>query len=401
MINRIVKNHLCTGCGLCSSVLGKDKCVMLLNNNGFYTPSILDNGIDDSVISSLCPGIHVYCEEHRGIWGNVLNVCEAWSADTTIRYKAASGGVVTSLAVYLIESMNVDAVLQVGIQDGSYLYNELKVSRNRQDIINNAQSRYAPALTLNNIKQILDSTKDSFAFIGKPCDIAGVKNLINIYPQYKERFRLLISIFCAGMPSYNATEKTWRLSGKENEPVSLKYRGDGWPGYFKATWKDGSEYKLSYNESWGKILGRDLGFRCKICPDGIGMLADISIGDSWSTKNGYPDFTEQDGRCFVIVRTIRGKDIMLAAENGGYIVKQQLDINKIQEMQPYQYQRRKLVGWRILPVKLFSFGILDFKGLGYSKIMLTSNIKDGIKNMVGTISRLLKLKRQLNVDGKC
>lgn len=401
MINRIVKNHLCTGCGLCSSVLGKDKCIMLLNNNGFYAPCILDNRIDDSVASILCPGIHVHCEKHRGIWGNVLNVCEAWSADTEIRYKAASGGVVTSLAVYLIESKTVDAILQVGVQDGSYLYNELKVSNNRQEIINNAQSRYAPALTLNNIKQILDSTKDNFAFIGKPCDIAGVKNLINMYPQYKERFRLLISIFCAGMPSYNATEKTWRLSGKENEPVSLKYRGDGWPGYFKATWKDGSEYKLSYNESWGKILGRDLGFRCKICPDGIGMLADISIGDSWSTNNGYPDFTEQDGRCFVLVRTIRGKDIMLAAENRGYIVKQQLDINKIQEMQPYQYQRRKLVGWRIFPVKLFSLGILDFKGLGYSKIMLKSNFKDGIKNMVGTISRLLKLKRQLNVDGKC
>lgn len=389
---RILKNQLCIGCGLCSSVLGKDQCEMMLSERGFYLPQIKGEDTDDSIVKRVCPSIRVHSESHTGVWGNILDVSEGWSADADIRHKAASGGVVTSLAVYLIESKKVDAVLQVGVKNGGYLYNELKVSKSRQDVINNAQSRYAPALTLYNIKQILDRSQDVYAFIGKPCDIVGIKNLITLFPEYKERFHLFISIFCAGMPSYNATEKTWRLSGKDEEPISLKYRGDGWPGFFKATWKDGSEYKLSYNESWGKILGRDLGFRCKICPDGIGMLADISVGDSWSTKNGYPDFTEQDGRCFVLVRTERGKRVMMAAEKDGYIVKRQLEIDNIQDMQPYQYMRRKLVGWRIWSVQLFTFGILDFKGLGYIRQALTSNYREGVKNLKGTISRMLKLK---------
>lgn len=62
---------------------------------------------------------------------------------------------------------------------------------------------------------------------------------------------------------------------------------------------------MTYNDSWGKILGRELGFRCKICPDGIGMLADISSGDSWNTKDGYPDFTEGDGKTFVLYAQIK------------------------------------------------------------------------------------------------
>lgn len=110
------------------------------------------------------------------------------------------------------------------------------------------------------------------------------------------------------MPSYNASIKAWKLSGKEQEPVSLKYRGDGWPGYFTVKWADNTDFKLDYNESWGKVLGRELGFRCKICPDGIGMLADIAVGDSWNTKNGYPDFTEGAGKSFVMVRTALGSE---------------------------------------------------------------------------------------------
>ncbi len=394
---KIIKNQLCVGCGLCSSVLDSENCNMVLSKEGFYRPHIKED-IDDSIVKKICPGIRVHSEKNSdSIWGNVLDVCEGWSSDERIRHKAASGGVVTALALYLIERKIVDAVLQVGVKEDSYLYNELKISRSRNDVINCAQSRYAPSLTLNKIKQIIDKSNETFAFVGKPCDIAGVKNFIDVYPHYKERFRLFISIFCAGMPSYNATKKVWTLSGKKEEPISLKYRGDGWPGYFKAVWKDGSEYQLSYNNSWGKILGRHLGFRCKICPDGIGMLSDISVGDSWSTKNGYPEFAEQDGRCFVLVRTERGRLAMNAAEKAGYLVKQKLKIDRIKDMQPYQYQRRRTVGWRIFPVQAITLGLLNIKGFRYNRLMLKSNFKEGIKTILGTLSRFLKARTNTNI----
>jgi coenzyme F420 hydrogenase subunit beta len=264
----------------------------------------------------------------------------------------------------------------------------MKISRKREDIINNAQSRYAPALTLVNIKQILDSSNERYVFIGKPCDIAGVKNLIDLYPDYRGRFVLFISIFCAGMPSYNATEKTWKLSGREDAPINLKYRGEGWPGDFKATWEDGQEFRLSYHDSWGKILGRQLGFRCKICPDGIGMLADVAVGDSWNTKDGYPDFTDAKGRCFVFVRTELGQEVMSDACKSGYIEYHNLDVDRIKEMQAYQHSRRKLVGWRLLPVKIATIGLIDFKGLGIGTQAKNANLNKGIKNMIGSIKRI-------------
>lgn len=393
MIERIKKYNLCIGCGLCEAMLGKDKCKMEINEKGFYEPMVsspLDN-LQSRMIAKVCPGIHVVGSPNKGSWGSMRSICEGWSTDKRIRHKAAAGGVVTSLAIYLIESRSVDAVLQVGVKDGSCLLNELKVSRLREDVIHNCQSRYAPARVFPDIIEILDSTSENFAFIGKPCDIAGIKNLIAQRPKYSGRIKYFISIFCAGMPSYNSTIKACTASGHTDEPDTIRYRGEGWPGEFFIGFKDGTNYQLSYTESWRLYLGKSIGFRCKICPDGIGMLADISVGDSWKTRNGYPDFTEADGRCFCMLRNDRGVELIRGACENGYIEIEELDINKIKEQQAYQYSRRKLEGWRLIPVQIYTRSILKFKGLGIWRQAITANPIIGLRNMLGTARRLLRL----------
>lgn len=394
MINKIKKYDLCIGCGLCEAVIGKEVCTMEINDKGFYEPIVNEdlNKKDSKLLKYICPGIHVETTPNKGAWGSMKSICEAWATDKTIRYKAASGGVVTSLAIFLLEHHSVDAILQVGVKAGSYLHNELKVSRTKDDILANAQSRYAPALVFSNIKRILESSSDTYAFIGKPCDIAGIKNYLSLFPKYKDRIKFFISIFCAGMPSYNATERTWKQSGHTDEPISLKYRGEGWPGNFCAKFENGDKYEISYNDSWGKILGKSLGFRCKICPDGIGMLADVAVGDSWNTKDGYPDFTESDGKCFCMIRTDKGLEIMNAARKKGYVDVVEMDINRIQEQQSYQYNRRKLEGWRLLPVMVATCGLINFKGLGIWRQAFTADCVTGMKNMIGTFKRLIKIQ---------
>ena len=157
-----------------------------------------------------------------------------------------------------------------------------------------------------------------------------------------------------------------------------------------AKWSDNTDYVLSYNESWGNVLGRRLGYRCKICPDGIGICSDISIGDSWNTKDGYPDFTESDGKSFVMLRTLIGKDIFNNADKLGYLDVLDLKLEKIKEMQPYQYERRKIVGWRILALQLMSGFFLNIKGLGLFNAMMKSNIKNGYFELKGSARRFYK-----------
>ena len=84
------------------------------------------------------------------------------------------------------------------------------------------------------------------------------------------------------------------------------------------------------------------------------------------------------------------KDEFNDAVKAEYIKKQDLDINRIQEMQKYQYERRKLSGWRILPVQVLSGFILNFKGLSITKQALTAKIKVGVNNMIGTTKRIIR-----------
>ena len=393
IIDTIKKYELCLGCGLCESILTGGKCKMAISEKGFYIPELTSVPTKDEerIIRQLCPGIHVEAKSNKGAWGSMKAIAEAWSSDEQIRFKAASGGVVSSLALYLLEKKKVDAVFQVGVCEDSYLYNELKISRTREDVMRNSQSRYAPAMVFNKIIQYLDANADTYAFIGKPCDIAAARNLVSTYPKYAKRIKYYISIFCAGMPSYEATKITWKQSGHIDAPISLKYRGDGWPGNFSAAFKDGTKYEITYNESWGTVLNRHLPYRCKICPDGIGMLADIAVGDSWDTKDGYPDFTESQGRCFCMIRTEAGQSLMKEAEENGYIIVQKLDIDTIKEKQQYQYERRKLTGWRLLPLQLFTLGLLNFKGLGIMKQAKELDFRKGINNMKGALIRLIKV----------
>lgn len=396
-INRILRYDLCLGCGLCEA-LESQNCQMILDAKGFYKPTFINSEqVDVALIKSVCPGITIVAETkntHKSIWGDVVDVTNAWAKDSDIRQKSSSGGVTSALAIYLLETKKVDGVLHVGVDDNTYLYNRLYISRTREDILKRNASRYAPAAVFNHIVEILDRHKnEKFAFIGKPCDIAAIRNLLKVRPQYKCQITYFLAIFCAGMPSYNATKDAIAAFGKVKSVTQLRYRGDGWPGYFTVTYEDGEECKMSYNDSWGKILGKRLGFRCKICPDGIGMLADVASGDSWNTKNGYPDFSEGDGKNFCFVRTIHGQRLMDEAKMSGFIETEKLDVKKIEYMQRYQFNRRHYVGWRIAAVQLRTLFLLNFHGLGYVNTALKANFYKALKDFYGTLKRLYKISK--------
>jgi len=89
------------------------------------------------------------------------------------------------------------------------------------------------------------------------------------------------------------------------------------------------------------------------------------------------------------MRNNEGKKLFYGALKSGYITSSNLDIDKIVEMQRYQYNRRLNVGYRLIPVLLKTKFLIKFKGLGIVKMMMKANFKSGIFNMIGTIKRLL------------
>lgn len=385
-LQKIVRSSLCLGCGLCEVLAKRDTVSMHLAENGFYEP-VMTKKMPSAVaaeLNQLCPGIRINCIDTSGSFcGKIEGVYEGWANDPVIRKRGSSGGTITALASHLLESKQVTGVLQVGTKKGHYMYNELKISRTVQEVCACSSSRYAPSLMFDRMDEILNCPGEEYLFIGKPCDVMTLREYTASHPELQSCVKYWISLVCAGMPSYNATQKLVDQAKDGSPVVSLRYRGDGWPGDFKVQFNSGNTYRCSYNDSWGKVLGRDVRFRCKICPDGIGQYADIVVGDAWHTKNGYPDFTEQEGKSFLLLRTKEGVEVIENAQKANIVSLISLDINNLKQMQPYQYHRLQTTFYKLIPAYLITNGLLRIRNLRLSSFSFFK----GCRISLGTIFR--------------
>lgn len=381
----------CTGCGFCQSICGVK---LEKNEKGFLVPSNLTkkqmNYLNDICMSS---GAFWRDKGECSIWGNtVIRPFYAYSTNEIIRKKASSGGLLTEIASYLLKSGRIDAVIQIRTSKYSPVETETVVSETEEDVRCCAGSRYTASSPLLHIADLLSKEK-RYAFIGKPCDVQTVRNWQRKDPEKGKSIIYLLSFLCAGIPSQNAEYKLLdHLNTNEKDCTKLTYRGNGWPGYAVAYSEQGQTGQMSYEESWGKILGRDVAMACRFCFDGIGEAADISCGDGWYIKNKKPDFTENDGRNVVFVRTTKGLEILqeLQRERKIQCVESEKIYEELSVIQSYQYNRRTTMRERILALKLNGRATPAYDMRVMKELGEHSPISLRVKMFLGTLKRLYK-----------
>ena len=376
----------CTGCGLCESVAN---CDLEKDDKGFIHPK---SSIEFH--QKVCPisGIHTIELDKEKIWGKEECVYIGWSNDENVRRKSSSGGILTEVACYLLETQKVDYIIQIGSSKENPIETEVFLSSNSQEVKSHSGSRYCISSTLKNIKELKKGKK--YAIIGKPCEMVALRNYMKINPEVKERIPYLLSFFCMGVPSNNAQKDLLRkLECKDCKKID--YRGNGWPGYTTAVDGLNHIHKMTYNESWGNILGRDLMPACKLCIDGIGEMADISCGDAWYiTNDNNPDFSEHDGRNVIFARTANGNEILKEMK---YSKKITLETymnfeNELPLIQKSQWNRRREMKYRILAMKLLHKEYPQYDKSLLKKYSESLTKKEKFKVLIKTARRIIKKK---------
>jgi len=396
LLNNIVNRSYCLGCGLCASLAARDAVEMVAAPDGFLVPRVKTAEADLSFLREVCPGIRIRREpardDARSIYGPFQSLHAAHAADEAVRWRASSGGVITALLLHLLETRQVDGVLQVGADPEDPLRSRAVLSRTREEVIRCAGSRYAPASLLEGWKELMRSGL-RVAVVGKPCDAAAVRNVLRLHPAWGEQVVCLVSFFCMGMPSRSGTQRLVEEMGAVPGDIrEFRYRGHGWPGKAAAVGPDGREYTCSYSDSWGKVLSRTVHFRCKICPDGFGGQADIACGDAWHDENGKPSFEERPGRSLVFVRTDTGAALFRKALESGRVCAEPYPLEKLSVIQPSQVQRRIHVGARLAALKLLGDRMLRFTGFRMLHHLRRSTIRLTAWNFWGMLQRRLKWK---------
>ena len=377
----------CCGCGLCESI---KKCKLQKDEKGFLRPA--DNEKMEYFWKNVCPASGVQCNrlDSKEVWGTNIKAYKAYSSDKEIRYKASSGGVLTSLCCYLLDFNLVDGIVHTSENKGDPISTVTVCSTTKGEVIKACGSRYSSSSPLRNINKYLDSGK-KYAFVGKPCDVTVLRNYSKIDSRVDITFPYMFSFYCAGAPSEIANKQLLEKMDCDYKSLkSLKYRGDGWPGYATAIDNNGS-HKLTYREAWRDTLGRDIRLICRFCLDGIGELADISCCDAWKIdKNKKPIFDENNGENAVFCRTKKGYDLYNDACKYGYLISNDYP-NYRKELiyyQKYQYDRRITMLSSIFALKVLKKDIPNYDKKLLKKYYKKCKLKTQYNRFKGTYKRI-------------
>ncbi len=358
---------------------------------------------EDRKVAEVCPGVGLKLDagtrQDDGLWGPVIAARTGYATDPALRHHASSGGALSAILRYLLDSGAVAFVLENRAASDEPLGNATLPSRTTTQVFDSAGARYAPSSPLAGIEDHL-ARRERFAFVGKPCDVAALRRMARRDPRIDASIPYMISFFCAGVPSLEgAAEIVQQLGLTREEVTAFRYRGDGWPGRAAATLRDGSQRTMSYRDSWGAILTKHVQFRCRICPDGTGGFADIVCADAWQCDDaGYPMFEEKDGSSLIVTRTEKGEQLLTQALTRGYVAATPLPVAAIAAMQPGQVSRKQAVLSRLLALRVLGQPGPHYRGFHLRRSARQAGVWQNLRTFLATCRRVLRHRHGASND---
>jgi coenzyme F420 hydrogenase subunit beta len=396
-IQDVVDWNLCIGCGACYSVCEKE-AISLTNIVYQGIRPVVDRNkcAEDCTCLSVCPAIGIDAnlipkipeEKDVGdiLFGPALEIWVGHAADPEIHKSASSGGATSALALYCLEKEKMESTLHSEMDPEDPSINRTVVSKTKQDLLKRTGSRYAPASPCDSI-DLIEESANPCVFVGKPCDTAAMTLARKQRSKLDENLGLVLTFFCAGAPSAQGTLAILgKLEIEASSVTEVRYRGNGWPGKFNVKYDDNHQKSLTYMESWGE-LQKYRSFRCHVCPDGLGQIADISCGDAWHL---FKD-DENPGMSLIIVRTERGREILHRAIEAGYLKVTPTDAAAVISAQGLVNRKPQIYG-RLIAMRLLSRPIPRFIGFSLKELWMNFHFLEQMKIILGTTRRLIKKK---------
>jgi coenzyme F420 hydrogenase subunit beta len=404
--------RLCLGCGACAYICPDQKVHLVDYAAEGIRPAVNASDCGDCRLClDVCPAVQsdfqrAGFESSDGFnaaftkqWGPVLALWEGHATDPEIRFKGSSGGALTALSAYCVEMLGFHGVLHIGQDPDDAIRNCTRLSRTRKELVAATGSRYSPASVGNGLGLVEDAPSPC-AIIGKPAEIAAVRNARGLRPELDQKVGLTMSFFCAESPATQGTENLLKQMGVETSVLrDLRYRGLGWPGHFAPTCDGdtGPRQKMTYRHSW-TFLQAYRPWSVQLWPDGSGELADISCGDPWYEE---PD-GKNPGFSLVVARTKRGREIIEGAIAAGYLTLTPAESWKLAKSQSGLAQKKGAVWGRRLALRLCGLPVTRLAGLDLWSCWRQLSVPEQIRSVLGSVRRIFarKLYRRLELNLK-
>ena len=145
----------------------------------------------------------------------------------------------------------------------------------------------------------------------------------------------------------------------------------------------------TYDKGWGQILQKHREWRCHVCADHTGELADVSVGDPWyrPVQPGEP------GRSLVLVRTEAGRRMIREACEHGYLQLERVPASVLPASQTHLLRSKGATWGRSLVSRFLMGAAPRYPGMPLFSVWLHNlSWREKLQSLYGTIRRVFRKK---------
>lgn len=302
--NRISYDYLqCQQCGTCEAVCPKQAISLQRMKNGLMEV-IID---DDKCIRCkrcvcVCPAVGRGGKSDYFAEIPLKHYFLGYNKENAIRHDASSGGVCKTLMIEALKNGLVDGVYSLHkCEEYPQAEGEFYTRENMPTFDGVPNSVYHSVLLGRNIHKVQKCNR--LMLVGTSCQLRALEKAL----RGKYQTLIKVCIFCKQQKSIDSTRflaKAMGASLPENLKISIRYRGNGWPGIVRVM---GAE--LPWNRAAQLPFGRRLWSvpGCNVCGDPFGMEtnADITLMDPWKIREA-----NELGETLITVHTSEGMDLL-------------------------------------------------------------------------------------------
>ena len=327
----VVQKKICCGCGACAVVCPVN-CIEFVYGERYNYPKVdLDQCTHCGRCLKVCPSAFLLRGTDPGFADRPeeasLGCYLVHAQDDQIRHYGASGGGITGLLDHLMRKGDIDGAIVARTHPERPLVSQTFVARDRESLLSAQGSRYAPVSNCTALREVLDEP-GRYAIVGTPCMLQATAQAQKLLAPLRERIVFKVGLVCAGMASRLGTKSYLQRYGIDPADVrEIRYRGEGWPGFFRAYGKDGVLLRRPLlGDELEYLVPGDHYLRCWNCLDHWGYFSDIVVSDPWSQDMVQ---NEHQGWTAIMVRTKLGADLLSAAVEVGDLTSREISVEEM------------------------------------------------------------------------